>query len=796
MVASASSSLSGSPPIPRTRLIGREEEREAARAWLLDEAVPLLTLTGPGGVGKTRLALAIAASIDRHFADGVVWVDLAPLADATLVPATVAAALGVAAPVRPLGSELAHVLRPRQTLLLLDNCEHLLSGVADLVGALLPHCPALQVLATSRAPLHVRGEQEFPIDPLPLPAADERALEAFASNEAVRLFTTRARAVCPTFRLEAANAGSVAAICQRLDGLPLAIELAAAHCKTFSPELVLDQMTDRLRLLAAGPLDAPARQQTMRDTIAWSYDLLDAPTQALFRRLAIFAGGFTLTAGEAVAAFGEGEDLDFAPGLAALVDQSLVRRVEPSAEPRFAMLETVREFGLGQLAEAGEDTMVRDRHAAYFRELVVATMLHFDHGSGDDLWQFRLLPEQDNLRQVLAWFATRGDALSLNILCSELSFHWRMQAQFNEGRLWLGQAIANDTGVPLALQARVRGDAGWLADHQGEYAAAEPLLDQGLALAREVGDPLLLSNMLVGRGMLAFKQGELEQADALLTEAEIIARNLGTEDHAGRLRVASVLADRATIAATAGETVLAVDRFTEAIAMSRLPGGAWTRSHAVCGLGYVRFQQGAVLKAAAGFIETMALAWMLQDHPFLPRLLWATAAVAASSNHPQVAARLLGAADAMDARTGGAIWPQDQVIADCCLAQLETDLDAAALADLRRGGTELSLEQGVALAYATAETLLGQERVAAIWQETLDGPQADPTPDLTRREREVLGLLCQRLTDAEIAGRLFLSPRTVEHHVSSLLGKLGVANRRDAAALAARLALVSPRVAD
>jgi non-specific serine/threonine protein kinase len=548
----------------------------------------------------------------------------------------------------------------------------------------------------------------------------------------------------------------------------------------------------------------------MRAAIAWSHGLLDAPTQTLFRRLAVFAGGFSLEAGEAVAA-AEGWAGDFAPSLAALVDQSLVRRLELEGAPRFAMLETVREFGLEQLTESGEDTGTRDRHAAYFQALVAASMLHLFHGTlGADSGQLRLIPEQDNIRQALAWFATQGNAMALNMLCSELTFFWRMLAQFDEGRRWLDRAMENDAGVPLALRARVRGDAGWLADHQGELAAAKPLVDEGLALAREVGDPLLLSDLLAGRGMLAYKEGDLQRADALHAEAEIFVRCLGVEDAVGRVRVASSLSDRANVAASAGETTLAIDRFTEAIAMSRVPGGAWARSHALGGLGVVRFLQGDVLEAAVGFAETLALAWMLHDHPYLARLFWAIGAVAARSNRPDVAARLLGAADAADARTGGAIWPLDREIADWCLARLETDLGAAALAELRRAGTALSLEDGVAIAYATAETLLGQERIAALWRETgapapplhfNDATQPDPVPhqaeaaanlasNLSRREREVLALLCQHLTDAEVADRLFLSTRTVEHHVSSILGKLAAANRREAAAIAARLELL------
>jgi predicted ATPase len=292
------------------------------------------------------------------------------------------------------------------------------------VSSLLAACPALQILATSRAPLHVRGEQEFPVDPLPLPSVDTLSLEAMTQNEAVRLFAARARAVQPAFRLETTNAATVAALCRRLDGLPLAIELAAARSKIHSPESLLAHMTDCLQLLGDGPRDAPARQQTMRDTIAWSYELLSPAEQRLFQQLAVFAGGFTMDAAQAVAG-GPDPQQSIANGLTILVDHSLVRRADGHGDPRFMMLETVREFGLQRLAAEGNEAIIQDRHARYYRDLVATLELGFNHSTRkNDAWRTQLAADQDNLRQALTWLAERGDWLSLNTMSLALTNHW------------------------------------------------------------------------------------------------------------------------------------------------------------------------------------------------------------------------------------------------------------------------------------------------------------------------------------------------------------------------------------
>src|SRR5215208_2037615 len=433
MVASAPALQYGSRPTPRTRLIGRETERAAAHAYLLDDAVPLLTLTGPGGVGKTRLALAIAADVAPQFADGVVWVDLAPLTDPKLVVTTVATALGATPDTdQSVMEALLFCLHPKQCLLLLDNCEHLLATVGHLVSTLLASCPALQVLTTSRATLHVRGEQILPIPPLAVPQSGS-ALPIMREVPAAALFVQRSRAVDPQFVLTEQNAGAVAEICQRLDGLPLAIELAAARSILLSPAALLALLSQRLQVLGTGPRDAPARHQTIQDAIAWSYDLLAPEEQGFFRRLPVFSGGWTLEAAAAVSSLALPDVL---ARLETLIDQSLVlRRTDADAlSPRFTMLETIRAFGLERLSECGEEDDARDRHARWVLELAerVEPLLL---GADQQRWFAHLDLEGGNVRSALAWGCESDPELALR-LASALSEFWDVRGLCAEGLDW------------------------------------------------------------------------------------------------------------------------------------------------------------------------------------------------------------------------------------------------------------------------------------------------------------------------------------------------------------------------
>jgi non-specific serine/threonine protein kinase len=754
----------GNLPAEVTSFVGRRHEVSGVRRML--SASRLVTLTGVGGVGKTRLAQRVGSEMRRAFPDGVWFVELAELRDPDLVAVTVAAALGIREEaVRPDAPGLARFLADQQALIIMDNCEQLVGACADLAETLLRSCPELRILTTSRQALRLDGEATLAVQPLSVPDADIRCTPADLSRyESASLLVERAGSVDPAFAVTDDNCVTIAKLCQALEGVPLAIELAVSRLRVLSLDQILDRLTDRYRLLTSGSRNAPTRQQTLRALIDWSWDLCSDTERLLWSRISVFSGGLELDAAEEICSDDRLPAESMLDLVASLVDKSVLTRTGDDTRARYRMLEVVREYGVMRLAEAGEQDTVAARHSRWFARLAAYNDRNWV-SPGQAAISQRLRQEQANLRVALEYAISSGQAESALRFAADLQSHWFVRGFLSEGRHWLDRALAMP---PPEHWTRVKAlrVAGWIATVQNDRTRAIGFLQD----ARTLADRLPPS--VESLAFIPLMQGSIEMfagdhVGALLEFEQALSgfRTLGART--GELWSLCVLGLSRGLAGRPSDGFAEV---AECIAVSEASGEVWWRSFALWALSVLRWRDGDNAGATEAAKQALDVRNFVEDEQFsvvlaLESLAW----VAGSEQRDQRAAQLLGASDRM--------WSamHTSLASSRSLREFHDETVGNVRERLGDRAFEVAFRRGAEGPTSDAVDL-GLERA------TVPAPRA-PADDsgLTKREREVAALIAEGLSNREIAARLVVAQRTAEGHVENILSKLGFTSRAQVA---------------